>query len=71
MKAANSLRVGVRGRSDGRCRARRHKVWNAGIGLEFPLQFGYGPAWFIEARYHHISTPMSTEYIPIEIGLRY
>ena len=45
--------------------------WNAGIGLEFPLQFGYGPAWFIEARYHHISTPMATEYIPIEIGLRY
>lgn len=51
--------------------------WNAGVGVEFPMLIGYGrryaygPSWFIEARYHRINTPMATEYVPIEIGLRY
>jgi opacity protein-like surface antigen len=46
--------------------------WNAGAGLEFPLTYrNNGPAWFIEARYHRISTPMPTEYVPIVIGMRY
>ena len=43
--------------------------WNVGIGFEFP--FGYGPAWFIEARYQVIETDNPTEYIPIQIGYRF
>ena len=43
--------------------------WNAGIGVEFLLP--YGNSWFIEARYHRISTSTPIEYVPIEIGYRF
>ena len=40
--------------------------WNAGVGVEFALP--YGRAWFIEARYHRISTDKPIEYVPVAIG---
>lgn len=43
--------------------------WNAGLGVEFDLP--YGRAWFIEARYHRISTDKPIEYLPIAIGYRF
>ena len=43
--------------------------WNAGLGVEFVLP--YGQAWFLEARYHRISTDTPVEYIPIAIGYRF
>jgi opacity protein-like surface antigen len=43
--------------------------WNAGAGVEFALP--YGQAWFIEARYHRISTDTPIEYVPIAIGYRF
>jgi hypothetical protein len=43
--------------------------WNAGVGLEFELP--YGRSWFIEARYHRISTDTPIESVPIEIGYRF
>ena len=43
--------------------------WNAGVGVEFALP--YGQAWFIEARYHRISTDRPIEYVPIAIGYRF
>jgi opacity protein-like surface antigen len=43
--------------------------WNAGVGVEFALP--YGQSWFIEARYHRISTDTPIEYVPIEIGYRF
>lgn len=43
--------------------------WNAGVGVEFALP--YGQAWFIEARYHRISTDKPIEYAPIVIGYRF
>jgi opacity protein-like surface antigen len=43
--------------------------WNAGVGIEFALP--YGQSWFIEARYHRISTDTPTEYVPIEVGYRF
>lgn len=43
--------------------------WNAGVGVEFALP--YGQSWFIEARYHRISTDTPIEYVPIEVGFRF
>ncbi len=43
--------------------------WNAGLGFEFPLS--YGRSWFLEARYHRISTQKPIEFVPIEIGYRF
>jgi opacity protein-like surface antigen len=43
--------------------------WNAGVGVEFLLP--YGNSWFIETRYHRISTSTPIEYLPIEIGYRF
>lgn len=43
--------------------------WNAGAGVEFDLP--YGRAWFIEARYHRISTDKPIEYVPIVVGYRF
>jgi opacity protein-like surface antigen len=43
--------------------------WNAGAGVEFSLP--YGQSWFIEARYHRISTDRPIEYVPIAIGYRF
>jgi opacity protein-like surface antigen len=44
-------------------------MWNAGVGVEFPLY--YGRSWFIEARYNRMSTGQPTELIPIRIGMRF
>jgi opacity protein-like surface antigen len=43
--------------------------WNAGAGVEFDLP--YGQSWFIEARYHRISTDQPIEYVPISVGYRF
>lgn len=43
--------------------------WNAGLGVDFDLP--YGRVWFIEARYHRISTNKPIEYLPISIGYRF
>ena len=43
--------------------------WNAGAGVEFALP--YGRAWFLEARYHRISTDTPVEYVPIAVGYRF
>jgi len=43
--------------------------WNAGLGVEFAPP--YGQAWFIEARYHRISTDAPIQYVPITIGYRF
>ncbi len=44
--------------------------WNAGIGVEFALP--YGRSWFIEARYHRISTSTAPiEYVPFTVGYRF
>ena len=43
--------------------------WNAGLGVEFALP--YGRSWFIEARYHRITTDTPIEYVPIAIGYRF
>jgi opacity protein-like surface antigen len=43
--------------------------WNVGVGVEFARL--YGQSWFIEARYHRISTPTPIEYLPLEVGLRF
>jgi len=43
--------------------------WNAGAGVEFDLP--YGQSWFIEARYHRISTDRPIEYVPITVGYRF
>jgi opacity protein-like surface antigen len=43
--------------------------WNAGVGVEFKLP--YRGSWFIEARYHRISTNTPIEFIPIEVGYRF
>ena len=43
--------------------------WNAGAGVEFYLP--YGRSWFIEARYHRISTGKPIEYVPVTVGYRF
>ena len=43
--------------------------WNVGLGIEFP--FEERGAWFIEARYHSIDTSHATEFMPIQIGIRF
>jgi opacity protein-like surface antigen len=43
--------------------------WNAGAGVEFALP--YGQSWFIEARYHRISTDQPIELVPITVGYRF
>lgn len=43
--------------------------WDAGVGIVFDLPSGH--AWFIEARYHRVSTTTPIEYVPIEIGYRF
>ena len=43
--------------------------WNAGLGLEFALPSGR--SWFIESRYHRISSSTYIQYLPIEIGYRF
>ena len=43
--------------------------WNGGAGVEFALP--YGQSWFIEARYHRISTDKPIEYIPLAVGYRF
>jgi opacity protein-like surface antigen len=44
-------------------------AWNAGAGIEFPLQDG--AAFFVEARYHRMSTGDATEFIPLQFGFRF
>jgi len=43
-------------------------AWNAGFGVEFPLDYG---AWFIDARYHRMETSEPTEFVPIQVGFRF
>jgi opacity protein-like surface antigen len=46
--------------------------WNAGAGLDFPLD--NGASWFIEGRYNRIrvsNASIPIEYVPITIGLRF
>lgn len=43
--------------------------WNAGLGVEFALP--YRRSWFVEARYHRISTNTPIEFVPIEVGYRF
>jgi opacity protein-like surface antigen len=42
--------------------------WNAGVGLSFSL--GGGDAFFVEARYVEVETPVPTGFVPIRMGLR-
>jgi opacity protein-like surface antigen len=44
-------------------------MWNAGVGVEFPLYAGQ--SWFVEARYNRMATGQPTEFIPIRIGMRF
>ncbi|MFL6602431.1 MAG: outer membrane beta-barrel protein [Steroidobacteraceae bacterium] len=44
-------------------------MWNAGLGVEFPLY--NGQSWFIEARYNRIATGEPTEFVPIRVGMRF
>ncbi|MBS0422763.1 MAG: outer membrane beta-barrel protein [Proteobacteria bacterium] len=44
-------------------------AWNAGVGVEFPLD--RGQSFFVEARYSRMETPNPTEFIPIRIGYRF
>jgi opacity protein-like surface antigen len=47
-----------------------HSSWNAGLGME--VAAGEGAAFFVEARYQHISTFGSKlQFVPIRIGLRF
>jgi Outer membrane protein beta-barrel domain len=41
--------------------------WNAGVGLSFSL--GGGDAFFVEARYMEVETPVPTVFVPIRVGL--
>jgi opacity protein-like surface antigen len=43
-------------------------AWNAGLGFEFPLAYG---SWFIDVRIHQMQTKKTTEFIPIQIGMRF
>jgi len=43
-------------------------AWNAGLGFEFPLAYG---SWFIDLRVHQMQTKKTTEFIPIQIGMRF
>jgi opacity protein-like surface antigen len=43
-------------------------AWNAGLGVEFDLP---GYSVFVEAKYHRIDTDRPTEYVPIQVGLRF
>lgn len=43
--------------------------WNAGAGVEFALP--YNQAWFVEARFHRISTNRPIEFVPITIGYKF
>lgn len=43
--------------------------WNIGLGFEM-ASGGYG-TWFIESRYHSIVGERTTEFIPIQVGLRF
>ncbi len=43
-------------------------AWNAGLGFEFPLSYG---SWFIDVRIHEMQTKKTTEFIPIQIGMRF
>ncbi len=44
-------------------------AWQAGAGVDFLMPGGQ--AWFIEARYERIETPVPTEFIPIRFGFRF
>jgi hypothetical protein len=41
--------------------------WNAGVELSFSL--GGGDAFFVEARYMEVETPVPTGFVPIRVGL--
>jgi opacity protein-like surface antigen len=43
-------------------------AWNGGVGVKFAVG---RQQLFVEASYHRIETKEPTEYIPIEIGLRF
>jgi opacity protein-like surface antigen len=43
-------------------------AWNAGLGVEFELARS---TMFVQATYHRIETARPTEYVPIEVGLRF
>jgi opacity protein-like surface antigen len=43
--------------------------WNAGLGVDFALPYGH--SWFVEARYHRISTDTPIELVPIAVGYRF
>ncbi len=45
-----------------------HFAWNGGVGVNFAIG---RQQMFVEASYHRIETERPTEYIPIEIGLRF
>jgi opacity protein-like surface antigen len=44
-------------------------AWNIGAGVSFPLPAGQ--AWFVEARYERIETPVPTEFLPVRFGIRF
>jgi Outer membrane protein beta-barrel domain len=43
-------------------------AWNAGVGLSFSIGSG-GDAFFVEARYMEVETPVPTAFVPIRVGL--
>jgi opacity protein-like surface antigen len=44
-------------------------AWNAGGGVEFPMS--NGGSFFVDVRYHALQTKTNTEFIPIQIGIRF
>jgi len=43
--------------------------WDAGVGVEFALPYGH--SWFLEARYQHVNSTATIQYLPIEVGYRF
>jgi hypothetical protein len=44
-------------------------AWNAGLGVEFPLDTG--TVLFVDLRYHQVQTGEATEFIPLQFGIRF
>jgi hypothetical protein len=42
--------------------------WNAGVGISFFID-NDGDAFFVEARYIEVETPVPTVFVPIRVGL--
>ena len=54
--------------SAGFCNTTGRWEWNAGVGLNFSIGNG-GEAFFVEARYMEVETPVPTAFVPIRVGI--